>query len=210
MKAIVISMVIALALPSMSKAQTEKGRWTVGAQAGNFTYQKQQNDYRTLTGNLTPSAGYFVANGLAVGTGVPLGFSSTKYGQAYTNFFNLRQIGSSVGLAPFVRYYLGAGKLKPFVGMAYSYIRTTSKYKTDTAGGSESKIKGYTTALVPSVGLVYFINSTLGLAINADYNINHVEYNTVQTSPYTPGPSRADYDSKSLSLGIGFQLFLGR
>lgn len=182
----------------------------VGAQVGNFTYQKQQNGYRTLTGNLTPIAGYFIANGLAIGTGIPIGFSSTKFGELYPNFYNLRQNGSSLGLSPFVRYYVGSAKLKPFVGIAYSYIRTASKYKTDTAGGSESKNRGHTTALVPSIGLVYFVNSTLGLAINADYNINHVEYNTYQTSPYTPGGSIANYDSKSLSVGIGFQLFIGR
>lgn len=145
-----------------------------------------------------------------IGTGVPFSFSSTKFGQLFGNYDNLRQIGTSIGLSPFVRYYVGSAKLKPFVGIAYSYSRTVSKYKTDTAGGSESKSQGQTTALTPTLGVAYFVNRNLALTASLNYNINHIEYRTVQTSPYTPGPSIADIDSKSLSLGLGFQLFIGK
>jgi outer membrane protein len=209
MKTLCLIITISLIGLSRSNAQTEKGRWTIGAQVGNFTYQKQESGYQNLSGNLTPLAGYFVANGLVMGTGIPFGISSTKYGDSYVNFYNLRQTGTSIGLSPFVRYYIGQAKLKPFVSIAYSYSRTASKYKTDTAGGSQSKTKGYTTALTPMVGAAYFVSRTLGLTLSLNYNQNHVEYNTVETSRYTPGASSADYTTRSLSLGIGFQLFVG-
>jgi len=197
-------------MPLMGKAQTEKGRWTIGTQLGNFTYQKQENGYSYFTGSVSPSVGYFVTDGLVVGTGIPLSFGSTRYGQYYASFYNLRQNSVSIGLAPFIRYYFGQAKLKPFVGIAYSYSRTTGNSKTDTAGGSESKTKGYTTAFTPTIGLAYFVTRNLGLTASLNYNINHVEYNTVQTSPNTPGASMANYTSRLASLAIGFQIFLGK
>lgn len=210
MKAFLISITIFLTVPLISSAQTEKGRWTIGTQLSSLTYQKQENGYRTITGGITPSAGYFVANGLVIGTGIPFSFYATKYGESYSNFYNLRQNGNAIGLAPFVRYYFGQAKLKPFIGIAYSYSHTIGKYKTDTAGGSESKTSGHTTALTPSIGLAYFVTRTLGLTLNLNYNANHLEYSTVQTSPNTPGASSANYDTRSLSVGVGFQIFIGK
>lgn len=210
MKTRLILLLVSLTLPLISKAQTEKGRWTLGTQIGNLTYQKQESGYRNLTGSITPSAGYFVANGLVIGTGIPFSFSAIKYGDFYPNFYNLRQNGNAIGLSPFIRYYFGPAKLKPFLGIAYSYSHTTSKYKTDTAGGSESKSSGHTTAWGPSVGLAYFVTRDLGLTLGINYNLDHVEYSVVQTSPNTPGASSADYDTRSLSLGIGFQIFVGK
>ncbi len=210
MKGSFVNLMLLLLIAYTAPAQTEKGRWTIGAQLGSLSYQKQKNGYRALTAGITPWAGYFVANGLAVGTGLPLSLSSVKYGNLLANFYELRQNGVSIGLSPFVRYYLGNAKLKPFLGMSYRYSQTRSKYKTDTAGGSESKTRGHTTALVPTAGLTYFVSRTLGLALNIDYNIDHIEYDTVETSPYTPGPSMAKYDTRSLSVGVGFQLFIGQ
>ena len=210
MKTRVVVIALSLALPLMARAQTEKGRWLVGTQFGSLTYQKQESGYRNIAGNISPLASYFVANGLAIGTGIPFSFNAVKYGTTDANFYNLRQNANAIGLAPFVRYYIGPAKLKPFVGIAYSYSHTTGKYKTDTAGGSESKTSGHTTALIPTIGLAYFVTRTLGLSLNINYNANHVEYSTVQTSTSTPGPSSADYDTRSLSLGIGFQIFVGK
>jgi outer membrane protein len=152
MKTFLISLIFSLMMSLGASAQTEKGRWTVGAQIGNFTYQKPAGGSRSFSGSLAPSAGYFVANGVVVGTGIPFSFSSTKLGQAFGNYDNLRQNQTAIGLSPFVRYYVGSAKLKPFVGLAYSYSRTVIKNKTDTGGGAESKSSGYTTALTPTLG----------------------------------------------------------
>jgi outer membrane protein len=119
MKTTLISLVFGLMIALEASAQTEKGRWTVGAQVGNFTYQKEELDYRNISGSLTPSAGCFINNGLVIGTGIPFSFSSTKFGQLFGNYDNLRQVGTSIGLSPFLRYYVGSAKLKPFVGIAY-------------------------------------------------------------------------------------------
>ncbi len=161
MKPLLIGFILTITLPASTQAQTEKGRWLIGTQFSSLTYQKQESGYRSLTGSIIPSAGYFIANGLAIGAGIPFSFSATKYGESYPNFYNLRQNGNAIGLAPFVRYYIGPTKLKPFMGIAYSYSHTTSKYKTGTATESISKTSGYATALTPTIGLAYFVTRTL-------------------------------------------------
>lgn len=204
-----LTLIVFLAATLMEKveAQTEKGRWTVGAEVGNFTYQNQ-NDIKSFTGSLSPAAGYFVTDGLAIGAGVPVSFTSQNYGS--TNFGNLRYSSTVIGLAPFVRYFIGRSKLKPYLAVTYSYGQSRGRYRTDTQGGSESKTEGYTTSLVPNAGVAYFINRNLALNLGVNYNINHQEYETVQTSPFTPGPSNSNTNTESLSLGVGFRLFIGK
>ena len=70
MKNSLYTFLLIVASLSFATAQTEKGRWTVGTDVGNLSYQ-DQNNYKTFSANLTPSAGYFLTNGLLVGTGVP-------------------------------------------------------------------------------------------------------------------------------------------
>jgi len=189
-----------------AQAQTEKGRWLVGAQVGDFSYS-DQNSQRSFSGELTPSAGYFVANGLAIGAGVPLGLSTQRYpffDQTTPAFVHAKQISLSYGLAPFVRYYFGPAKLKPYIGVSYSYSRTYSNQTTPDR--TILKTKGYASSIAPTIGVAYFITRNLALNAGLNYNIQK------QESQYTEPASRVGtYNSnyKSLSLGIGFQLFFG-
>lgn len=201
------TLVIFLLTATFVQAQTEKGRWTVGTQIGNFSYQNQYGS-KSFSGSLTPSAGYFVANGFVVGAGVPFSISTYRYPDL--NFNNLRYVSTGIGVAPFIRYYIGAGKVKPFAGVAYSYSGTTGTYKVDTNGGAQTKTKGHSTAFTPTLGAAYFINRSLAITASLNYNVSHQEFKTVETSPYSPGASSGNTDNRNLSLNFGFQLFIGK
>lgn len=184
-------------------AQTEKGRWTAGATVGNFTYSKK-DAYRSFSASLTPLAGYFVANNLEVGTGVPLSVNTSKYVNPNGDAKNS---GTSIGLSPYVRYYFGPAKLKPFVGLAYGYSWTSIRNRDS---GQDTKGKGFTSTLTPTVGVAYFINRSV--ALNASLNYISQRYRTAYVS-YNSGGTPIEVPvstSNYMSLGIGFQIFLGQ
>ena len=210
MKALLSSLTLCLIVPLISSAQTQKGQWTVGAQIGNFSYQNQ-NGSRIITTSITPSAGYFIANGLALGTGIPTSTTSQK-STIGIPFYRYDFIASSIGLAPFIRYFVGEKKLKPYLGLAFSYSRSSNRSaRTDPSGIFQSEGKGETTAFVPTLGLAYFVSQNLGLTAGLNYNINHENQTSTNSYPTNPmTTSTYDSDYKSLSLAVGFQLFIGK
>ena len=209
MKTILFGWIIGLMWPLIGEAQTEKGQWTVGTQVGNLSYQNQ-DESRTISFSITPSAGYFIINGLVIGTGIPVSMSNQK--NTNETAFYRRNKSSTIGLAPFIRYFLGEKKLKPYVGLAYSYSKTSYKASSrGLVGFFESEAKGKITAFTPTVGLAYFLSRNLGLTAGLNYNINHQDQEGTSSVPgFPPGTSSYTSDTKSLSLSVGFQLFIGR
>lgn len=203
MKTIVLTITLFVTTIAMSWAQTEKGRWTVGAQVGNFQYSTQ-NGYTSFSGNLSPSAGYFVANNLLVGTGVPLSLTTNNYANP-NGAVSDRSTG--IGLSPYVRYYIGSNKLKPYVGVSYAYSST--RRRTDM-GYQTLKASGFTSTVSPTIGAAYFINRSV--AINAGLNYIWTRFNNGTTVYDVNGNPIGDITSTSkyLSLNIGFQIFLGK
>lgn len=187
-------------------AQTERGRWMVGTQIGGFTYSEQNNGgTKTISASLAPLAGYFMANNLLLGTGVPLSYSNTKpsFAGLITQTTNV-----SIGLSPFIRYYVGPSSLKPYVGLAYSYSFTNTKYETQTGVVSGD---GRSTMLTPTAGVAYFINRNVALSAGLNYSIQTSE--SVRLGGATasaPAITEFTTNSKALSLNLGFQLFFGR
>ncbi|MFD2569770.1 outer membrane beta-barrel protein [Spirosoma soli] len=199
MKRLLLIMSLLITSISAVTAQTEKGRWTVGVSVGNFQYSSQ-NNYHSFSGSLSPSAGYFFAKNLVVGTGLPLSLSTNKYQ-------SIKASNSGIGLSPFVRYYFGDAKLKPYVGLSYAYSKT---WQRNTGGGQDYKGEGYTSSLSPSVGLAYFINNNV--ALNAGLGYVHSRFKSasgyfdVTGQPIDSPASTSNY----FSLGIGFQIFFGK
>jgi outer membrane protein W len=182
---------------SCTLAQTQKGRWLIEAQVGDFSYQK--NSYsRYFSGSLTPSAGYFIANNLLTGLGLPLSLTNNRFD--YTNSSNERVLG--IGLAPFARYYLGAAKLKPYLGIAYSYNYLSRHYQLSGTPGSS---KQRTSTLSPTFGVSYFMTQNVALSAGLTYDIQHLTAEGTSTVPNTM-PFNYSTNAKSLGLSIGFQL----
>ena len=127
-------------------AQTEQGNWLIG---GNFTLNTGDN--RT-TVSLTPTAGYFVINNLAVGGNV--NFTFVQIGENKTTQF---------GIGPLTRYYFGQRNIRPFAHGELNFI--SQKLKAANITNTENGI-GYFLAL----GLAGFLNENVALETLAGYS----------------------------------------
>ena len=199
MKNLFLVGIAALVSVSVATAQTEKGRWTVGASVGNFQYSSQ-NQYRSFSGSISALAGYFVANSLVIGTGLPMSLSTTNYpGYKY--------VLTGVGLSPFVRYYLGSKVVRPYVGLTYSYTHNRQHIDNPI---QNSTATGYTSSVLPTVGVAWFINRTAALNAGLSY-VYQRSKNASSAYDAAGNPIEIPVStSKYLSLGIGFQLFFGK
>lgn len=190
---------------SATLAQTEKGRWTVGAQVGNFSYASSGPDAfrsHSFSASLSPSAGYFVARNLVVGVAVPVSYFNYRSSFSQPNTPGTTINSTQVGLSPFVRLYFGDSKLRPFVDATAGVTRlwyTTTNLNTIDRSESTSNQLNYS----GSVGLAYFINNTVSLDAALGYQRGGRLNGTGILSGDQP-------ESGSLGLNIGFRLFLGR
>ncbi len=133
---------IALLISIVGNAQTEKDNWLVGGNVG-FRTNKNSNFF-----NLSPNAGLFVKNNLAIGAG--LNISAGKTGTVKY---------SSVGLGPFARWYLGKSEtVKPFAKLGFDVLSTKN------AG-----VKSSGTGVNFGMGLASFLNSNVAFEAIALY-----------------------------------------
>jgi outer membrane protein W len=135
-----------------SFAQTDMGDFLVGGNLG-FRTNKNSSNF-----SLTPTVGYFFAKNLAVGANVTLSFQ--KEGSTNSN---------ALGLGPFVRYYLGAGNLRPFLNGGVGYLNNTVK-----SGGFKNTTNGLYTTL--GLGAAAFINPSVAFEGIAAYNYTKVQH----------------------------------
>lgn len=182
---------------TLAQAQTEKGRWTVGAQVGSLSYSSSGEPYKTrnFSLSLSPSVGYFVAKNLAVGTSLPvsyLTYGSTLQGSSARSKLN----ATSLGLGPFIRYYIGSAKLRPFANASYTYSYFWQN-STDASMGQESKSHFNYSSYTVGVGAAYFINNTVSL----DASLNYGD---------TLDKNRNSLSNGSTTLNVGFRLFFGK
>ena len=180
----------AVALFGAMNAQLEKGSWIVSGKTGidfNSSTSKYSAEGQSVDGpevssfTITPSAGYFVINNLAIG--VDLGFNSTK-----TTFKNsslgmdYEDKSSTFTILPNATYYFPtASKVRPYLGAGIGYASLTStdffEERETTKGGFLWGAKG---------GIVYLLNSNIGLDLGAGYNsltvkqtVDNVEIKTI-------------------------------
>lgn len=169
-----LMLVGAVALFGAMNAQMEKGSWIVSGKTGidfnssTSKYTAQGNSIdgpEVSTFTITPSIGYFVISNLAIG--VDLGFNSTK-----TTFKNstlgvdYTDKSSTFTFLPNATYYFPtASKVRPYLGAGVGYGSLTGYNEItdtdDTTGGLLWGVKG---------GLVYLVNSNIGLDLGAGYN----------------------------------------
>lgn len=148
MKKLLLSLALVAVLGFASKAQTEKGSWMVGAQAANINYNSTYEVFQLL---LTPQAGYFVKNNLAIGAKLSLDLVSSD--------------GTSKvwSVGPFVRGYFGGNDKSKFFAEANPDLGGVS------VGGENFTIYN----LGASVGYAYFITKNIGLETGLSYNYSN-------------------------------------
>ncbi|GHB64763.1 hypothetical protein GCM10007390_18450 [Persicitalea jodogahamensis] len=176
-------------------AQTQKGKHLVGMQAGELSLSLR--DTRASSILLSPAYGKFVLSNLALGLELPFFYS----------FRNSPVPNRSIHIAltPFVRYYIGEGRVKPFVsvlaGPRYIYVRysinsteTESESQTDLLYGARG-------------GVAFFINSWVSL----DLSLSYTETNKKAEYGYNSSNNALGYDKANrLAANLGFQIYLGK
>lgn len=204
MKNLMYTLLLVTVSLSISTAQTEKGRWTVGAQVGDINYSRNPSSYRSRTFrvSLSPSAGYFVADNFVVGLTLPVDYSHYQVSVVPNSALNFAEvISTQVGLAPFARLYIGKAKLRPFVDASVGYSQQWFS-STNFNSSQETRLTGRALNYSASAGVAYFINRSLSLDASLRYSGGDQLNQTGFASDYSqPG---------TFGLNVGFRLFLGR
>src|SRR5690554_2153450 len=126
----------------------QKGNWMVGGAIGALGYSFESENFNI---NLMPKAGYFISDGIAIGMGVDLGFSTVKGGDNIWGY----------GIKPFVRYYFpeGSSNTGRFFGQGDIGITGATEGSADTSF-----------AFGLNMGYAHFITSNVALEVTAGYN----------------------------------------
>lgn len=211
-----LHIIMLLSICSSIQAQTQKGRWQVGMQVGNITYQDHgQSASKSWSVRFTPAAGYFVAKNLVIGTGIPLSINYASVGQSGSYYQGDDVFNTSLGLSPFIRYYVGETRLKPYLGVSYSYLYKTYKYSHSTFPIADISTTTYSTVIAPSIGLAYFISPQIAFNIDLSYNISQDQmpsfrYENTASPVWDVIIEKNLTESKFVSAEIGFQLYFGK
>lgn len=126
----------------------QKGNWLVGGSIGALGYSFESENFNI---NLMPKAGYFISDGIAIGLGVNLGFSTVKGGDNIWGY----------GVKPFIRYYFpeGSSASGRFFGQGDLGITGANEGTSDTSF-----------AFGLNLGYAHFITNTVALEVTAGYN----------------------------------------
>lgn len=130
------------------------GNWMVGGSVGNIGYGFESNTFNI---QVNPRAGYFIADGLALGAQATLGLKAVKDMDNEWNY----------GVAPFIRYY--------FPGGASASGRFFGQGDIGIAGSSAGD--GASLALGANVGYAHFITQTVALEATLGYNYSKANVN---------------------------------
>lgn len=176
-------------------AQIEQGRFLASGSVG-LSFRNYKSVYdgtttyetRTTSFSLTPRAGYFVTDAIAVGAGLAFSASSTKYDD--DDKYN----GASISLTPFVRYYLPQRLFGQFeLGLGSSKDKWTYVDDED----EEYKYKYFFWSL--GVGYAYFLNNNVAIEPMISYN----------AATYTDRDDTKDKDKYgTIWLQLGFSIYL--
>ncbi len=157
MRKILLSLVLVLSF-AYAQAQTEKGDWMVG---GGF--QLNTSDDNTQIA-LTPNAGLFVINNLAVGGN--LVFDYSKDGNNKITEF---------GIGPFVRYYFTKANVRPILhaNLNFTSLRIKAPSFSNTENGLNYFLAGgaaiFISDQVSIDGLMGYAHSKYGSSGNGGF-----------------------------------------
>lgn len=144
------------------------------------------------TFNLSPRAGYFIIDNLAVGLDVNLSFLSYGSGDD-------KESTTALGIGPFVRYYKPLDKCSPFVEVGGSIGTLRNKY---TYLNQDETNKASVTSVMVGAGLAV----PLGDVVNFDIMAGYVS-TTVKDKENNPNDTRSVLGT--LGIKVGFLFYLG-
>ncbi|GEN74731.1 outer membrane beta-barrel protein [Chryseobacterium hagamense] len=197
----------AVALFGLSNAQMTKGDWVISGNTGlgfNTQSSKMKANGQSEDGpkisrfSVTPSVGYFVIDGLAVG--IDLGFDSTTQ----------KQDGSKVTLSTFsvmptaTYYFNTGGKFFPFIGAGIGYGSTKTKYNIANAVYDPILFSGDATedglAWKAKGGVTYMATQSLGINLGLGFDQYYTKDTYYNTEVKT---TRSNF-----GVNLGFSYFI--
>lgn len=160
----VVSMLSVLVLSL--NAQTGAGKFLLGG-SSSMAFSSSTQKFKTddddgtdgkLTQfSLTPQAGYFVIDGLAVGLQLELDAYSYKDDEDDYSYKS-----SAIMFSPFLRYYYGTAPFKPFAEVALGVGTQKIKEPDYFDGGTQTSTTGLL-GFQFKVGAAYFLNDMVSL-----------------------------------------------
>jgi outer membrane protein len=187
MKKLLLTLVCFFMLFFGARAQTSHGSLSLGG-AISFTADTQETsseDQKSTEFRFIPSAGYFVADNLAVGLNLGLSSSKTKQGSSESKT-------NSFAVGPFARYYMFTSNDK-FAFTGEAGLLFGSRKNTPTTG---NEVKGSSVYFYISPGFTYFFNEKWGL----DFQLQGISYSTTD-------PNKDADNDKYNSFSIGTDFF---
>ena len=180
--------------------QTEKGKFLIGG-SSSLDFASYSSKWETEYGSgdngkfrnldFTIQSGYFVFNNLAAGLEIPFNYSKEIDGNDYYT-------STSVTLIPFVCYYFGKGKIKPYLVGGIGPGWGKEHYSSD----NDLKIPTKILACEIDGGLAVFLNEHISLDFGLGYAYASTKWNDED--------SNMNYKTSSSGLGfnIGITCFL--
>lgn len=180
-RAIVVLSFILIHSLILAQTPLSSGTFTIG---GSVSYASQSFDKvsnNTSVFNFNPKLGYFFFDNLY-----------SAFSISY-DYYSLGKASSHAwGVGPTVRYYFGSEKVKPFLGLGFTYYDTFD---------SSGKNKLTTTEKKASAGINYFI--TEYFALEASINYSWLDYN-LPSDFYLNNTDQ----SKLFQLAVGVNYFV--
>ncbi len=205
MKRIFTLIFASLLLTSVSYAQTEQGRTLISGSTNlSYSTSKSQDEYdgrsvgdKTKLNkiNFTPSFGYFLFDNFVAGVSFSFKYDRTKNQE-------MKFENNSLSAGPFVRYYLGNSKIKPYIHGDMLFGKKIEDFKLDTGDffyDIETKVENKLFDWDLGGGIAIFLNNTVSIDLGLVYS----------SSSYTDkDDNKRKTKETGLALNAGFSIFL--
>jgi hypothetical protein len=210
-------LLLATGLPAL--AQIEKGNVMLGGSLYGSWNRNESNNSQMLPsrywgGNVSPSVGYFVAKGLALGvvTGYDRSWSRQSDPRALTSGARAqhKSRSSSFSLGPEVHYYIMLGDKLAFyaqTSLSWGKLQSTNSFPITSSGGvttqETQRNEGRWRVFAAGPGLAYFLGPHVAVFSGLTYRNHRYVQETSETSSGTTSTTDGVY------LNVGARLFLG-
>ena len=196
-----LALLIMLVCACQLFAQTQKGSCMIGGN-GSLNFDKNTYDgigtYKTTSFSLSPVGGYFIINNLSAGLSLPFSQSWSK--TDYVNAEESKSNSISIGVAPFVRYYIPVKSFFIITEVSYSWNHSKLDYpRYDGSGGIVGREEATYNSRYFKVaaGPVFFLNPYTSIEILANY----------QRYAYSGDTPNLDTQI-NFYISVGFQIYL--
>jgi outer membrane protein len=200
-KKAVIGLVLSMFVLSLS-AQTGAGKLLIGGSSSfgfNATTDKYKSDLgdgtigKGMQVNLAPQVGFFVIDGLAVGLELNIDLSSFKVDDS-----DSKTNSTALIAAPFVRYYYGTNKIKPFAEGSIGFGTLIEKDKNGDIT---------TTDKIGVFGFGFGIGAAMFLNDNVSVDLG-IGYNSMTSKVKEDNPDNDKYITSVIGFQVGFSIVL--